>query len=87
MLALLGATKEKRRRKLLSGRQHSMLHFFKENSTLKHDSLLLDTLFVSGRIHTAADYVLTPHAVVVGVVVVSAKFQNGITFERLEIST
>ena len=34
--------------------------------------------FVSGRI-SATDYVLTPHAVVV-VVVVAAKFQNGITF-------
>ena len=38
---------------------------------------------------SVADYNLTPYAVVVVVVVVvvSAKFQNGITFERLEIST
>ena len=44
--------------------------------------------FVSGRIHSAADYVLTPHAVVVVVVVVvPRKFQNGITFKFFEIST
>ena len=50
-------------------------------------AFVISLLFLSATEFSVADYNLTPYAVVVVVVVVSAKFQNGITFERLEIST